>query len=196
MVNTGLESIDIINDLGNTLKEILVDCKSGRKQFIFPTYPIKEASVPSLTIEVTGETPVPDSADDFLEEVTEGDFLKRFYYHKVTAQLKLYFFTSRQDIENKYLIKDKSYVMNNKLFNKSYSTYVWKEVIKNRNKFLKYLQEISMEGVEYAFEDGNHFWTSEMTFNIIYQTIWCDEWDINTGELVKSYTLTVNITEE
>jgi len=195
MVTIGLESVDIVNNIGQILKEILVDCKKNRKQFIFPTFPIKEASVPSITLEVIDEKPTPEAADNFLEEVVTTNQIKRYRYHIVEATLKLYFFTSRQDIDNSYLINGNTYTMNNKLANKAYSSYVWKTIIQNRDKFIPKLREITMTGVDYSFEDGPNFWTSEMSFDISYQTIWCDTFDKNTGKLVNSYTLTIDVTK-
>lgn len=198
MIEIGLEQVDIVNQVGKLLYEILPNPRtdSNEKDWIYPTFPEKDANLPQLVIEEENETPVPECAGDFFKQETEGDLLKRYFCLKNSSQLVLSVVTSKKNNDQKFYYNNQSFFMNNKLLNKSITSNYLKIINKNYDTFREIFRKFDPVSVEYSFDGGTFFWTSQLVFDIEYYIIWVEETDIVSGEVIKQYVLSITAEEE
>lgn len=203
-ITIGLEYIDKTNLLLETIEGLIPDPSGkNRKQWVFSELPISDVSLPCIWGSLGNPAYEDISADGFLKEQMEGNIFKRYYMREAKSNFSLSVVTKRKSSKDKndYIINGEKLFLQNKLACSAITELVRKAIDENRESFVtekdldnptgnKFV-DFRIQNIEFAFEDGPNFWSSLITGDATYYTIWVEEF--LAGSLINSYELTTNI---
>lgn len=195
MVTTNISKVDLINDIGKVFTDNIKDITGkNRPDWISYKLPEQVADVPSITLEMDKIEWNYASANDIVSEGLDADGIYRenfFIFGRVP--LNIYVTTSKVAGEQEVILNNTTLTVDNSALNKIVSYEVENLILRDRNLFLKVVEDIMIKETVETFDDGTRFWTSYISCELLFRSTWVKEY--LEGSLVNSYTLDVVTTQ-
>jgi len=191
MPATGIEIIDVIQEIGNLLQDKLVDVRPDRKnpRWIFPKFPESDDNYPEVVVKLNSINFEKAAGGAYLYSETDinGNYIE-YYWKWGTSILQLFALTEKL---TKYSVSFDDGTQNY-LYDETLNMYLIHQIKNvmdtNRDILLATFEKYNLDSLEPTFHNNKNSWASYLTYNIKFKDIWKKTY--KAGVLISDYSLT------